>query len=60
MADFLVLASTFILLCVSFQEDEQEETSSPESTAYISNPMYETTAGHSAPELPVEDVSKRK
>lgn len=51
----------FIPLCISFQEDEQEETSSPDSTPYISNPMYETTAAPNAPnapDLPMEDVSK--
>lgn len=60
MVDFLVLASTLTSTCISFQEDEKEESSSPEYTPYISNPMYETAAAPSAPDLPIEDVSKRK
>ncbi|XP_053506197.1 stabilin-2 [Ictalurus furcatus] len=38
-----------------FREDEKEESSSPEYTPYISNPMYETAAAPSAPDLPIED-----
>lgn len=60
MGDFLVWASTLTSICISFQEDETEDTSSPESAPYISNPMYENTAAPSAPDVPVEDVSKRK
>lgn len=37
-----------------------EDTSSPESAPYISNPMYENTAAPSAQDVTMEAVSKRK
>lgn len=38
-----------------FQEDEKEDASTPESTPYVSNPMYESTSATSTPELPEKD-----
>uniref|UniRef100_A0A8B9K9U2 Stabilin 2 n=1 Tax=Astyanax mexicanus TaxID=7994 RepID=A0A8B9K9U2_ASTMX len=41
-----------------FKEDEREDTSPSDSTPYMCNPMYESSPAPTAPEPPVENVSK--
>ncbi|TSK13306.1 Stabilin-2 [Bagarius yarrelli] len=38
-----------------FREDEKDENSSPDSTLYISNPMYESSVAPGTTDLPVQD-----